>query len=209
MRKVSFLILVVLALLVGLFPFVFYYLKIPFEIIESKDNKLLSDILWIIGFHTHIIFGAIALLVGWVGFSEKIKIKYLIAHRIIGKLYIISAIISSISAVFSSFYVTGGDISFMGFMLLALIWLISTILGYINIKKDNVMLHQKMMIYSYAACFSGVTLRLWLPLLSLFINQFFIAYSIAAWLCWIPNLTVAYIIVQKIDENKFLTNQSQ
>ena len=36
------------------------------------------------------------------------------------------------------------------------------------------------------------------------INEFNIAYAIVAWLCWIPNLTIAYIITQKIERVKAL-----
>ena len=51
-----------------------------------------------------------------------------------------------------------------------------------------------MMIYSYAACFAAVTLRIWLPILTSILGEFLSAYRIVAWLCWVPNLIVAYII---------------
>jgi hypothetical protein len=55
-----------------------------------------------------------------------------------------------------------------------------------------------MMIYSYAACFAAVTLRIWLPLLISITGDFFIAYPIVAWLCWVPNLIVANLIVKSM-----------
>lgn len=63
-------------------------------------------------------------------------------------------------------------------------------------------MHQKMMIYSYAACFAGVTLRVWLPLLTLIFGDFVKAYILVAWLCWIPNLMVAYLINRKLESQK-------
>ena len=58
-----------------------------------------------------------------------------------------------------------------------------------------------MMIYSYAACFAAVTLRIWLPMLSALIGDFVIAYRIIAWLCWIPNIIWANQIVKRVELN--------
>ena len=54
------------------------------------------------------------------------------------------------------------------------------------------------MIYSYAACFAGAALRIWLPILIAFFGDFIVAYKIVAWLCWVPNLVVANIIIRRI-----------
>ncbi|WP_445737599.1 DUF2306 domain-containing protein [Mariniflexile sp.] len=113
-----------------------------------------------------------------------------------------SALISAFSGICISFYATGGTISFIGFILLGIIWFYSTIMGFFYIKSEEFELHQKMMIYSYATCFFGVTLRIWLPLLLIIINEFNTAYAIVAWLCWVPNLTFAYLITQKIEEKE-------
>jgi hypothetical protein len=43
---------------------------------------------------------------------------------------------------------------------------------------------------SYALTFSGVTLRIWLPLLMIPF-EFETAYPMVAWLAWVPNLLVA------------------
>lgn len=53
------------------------------------------------------------------------------------------------------------------------------------------------MIYSYAACFAAVTLRIWLPVLIVIIGHYGTAYLMVAWLSWIPNLLVAHFIIIK------------
>jgi hypothetical protein len=53
------------------------------------------------------------------------------------------------------------------------------------------------MIYSYAACFAAVTLRVWLPFLTLIFGEFVLAYKIVAWLCWVPNMIFAHLWVRK------------
>ena len=53
------------------------------------------------------------------------------------------------------------------------------------------------MVYSYAVCFSAVTLRIWLPILIAITGEFESAYLIVGWLSWVPNLIVAYFIVNR------------
>ena len=55
-----------------------------------------------------------------------------------------------------------------------------------------------MMVFSYAACFAAVTLRIWLPLFGIFIHDFNTSYRIIAWLCWVPNMAVAWYIVKRL-----------
>jgi len=66
------------------------------------------------------------------------------------------------------------------------------------VKNGNINKHQRFMLYSYAVCFSAVTLRIWLPLLTMSLGGFIEAYRIVAWLSWVPNLIVAHIIANKI-----------
>ena len=85
----------------------------------------------------------------------------------------------------------------LGFMGLGIVWLYSTVKAYFAIRKGDIQLHQGFMIYSYAACFAAVTLRIWLPLLTIAFQDFIIAYRIVAWLCWIPNIVFAYFWVKR------------
>ena len=80
---------------------------------------------------------------------------------------------------------------------LGVIWLYTTVRAYIAIRKKDLSLHQGMMIYSYAACFAAVTLRIWMPLLIMATGQFLVAYKIVAWLCWVPNMIFAYFWVRR------------
>src|SRR5690606_7833263 len=106
---------------------------------------------------------------------------------------------SSIAGILIAFFATGGFVSSLGFFCLGMIWLYTTIMAYLSIKKGQVESHQKMMIYSYAVCFSAVTLRIWLPLLIITFGDFITAYMIVAWLCWVPNLLVAYLITRRLE----------
>lgn len=200
-RKVPGIIIAVLTILVGLYPFIYFFINRKFGLLQSKSDALLSNVFWNIGFYVHIILGGIALLIGWTQFSGKLRTKNLKLHRQIGKVYVIMALISSLTSIYIAFYATGGIIASLGFMSLGIIWFYTTWKAYTEIKKGRIEPHQKMMIYSYAACFSAVTLRIYLPLLVLFFQDFNKAYVIVAWLCWLPNILFAWFIVKQLDSS--------
>jgi hypothetical protein len=103
--------------------------------------------------------------------------------------------VSGLAAVSISPQTSTGWIAGLGFGSLGVVWLYVTLQAYKSIRKRNVRGHQCMMVYSYSACCAAVTLRLWLPLLLGVLRlDFAIAYPIVAWLCWVPNLLVAYSI---------------
>ena len=109
-KKISFSLLAILAILFSLMPFAFYFYDITFGIINTKSLEVLSNLTWKITFHIHIISAGIALSIGWIQFVPKIRNKYMSFHKIIGNTYFISAIISSLASIFISFYATGGKI---------------------------------------------------------------------------------------------------
>ena len=188
----------ILAIGISIYPILYFVMESPFGILNEKSQDLLENAVWNIGFHGHISFGGIALLVGWLQFSKKIRNKYLDVHRKIGIVYVISVLISGICGFYIGIHATGGLVSQSGFVSLAIVWLATTIMGFRAAKRKDISLHEKMMIFSYAACFAAVTLRLWLPLLVTAFNGDFIpAYRIVAWLCWVPNMALAYFIVNK------------
>ena len=197
MKKASWIIIGTLSTLVGLYPIIYFLIDRKFGLLSSKSTELLSDNLWNIGFYGHIILGGLALLIGWLQFSHKLRRKNIKLHRTIGKTYVVSVLFSGICGLFIALYATGGIFSVLGFFSLGVIWLSTTILGFKAIKKGNVELHEKFMIFSFAACFAAVTLRIWLPILTSAVGDFVIAYRIVAWLCWVPNIVVAYFIVRK------------
>ncbi|WP_439132480.1 DUF2306 domain-containing protein [Polaribacter sp.] len=193
MKKKSWIIIGILSTLVGLYPMIYFFID---WLLSSKSVELLNNDLWNIAFYGHITFGGLALLIGWLQFSHKLRRKKIKLHKIIGKIYVIAVLISGIFGLYIALFATGGVISIFGFLSLGIIWLTTTVLGFKAIKNRNIALHKKFMIYSYAACFAAVTLRVWLPLLTIAIGEFNSAYRIVAWLSWVPNLMVAFLIVK-------------
>lgn len=196
-NKAAWVVFVLLAIGIGLYPLIYLFATEEFGILMNKSDELLSSTLWNFAFYGHISFGGLALMIGWLQFVKKIRTKRLLVHRNVGKVYVVSAVASGLCGVYLGFFATGGIVSSIGFICLGVIWLFTTIRAYIAVKNKDLSLHQGLMIYSYAACFAAVTLRIWLPFLTLIFGEFVLAYKIVAWLCWVPNMIFAHLWVRK------------
>jgi hypothetical protein len=209
-QKISKIVIALFAIIVGLYPGIYFIKERTFGLLSTKSSELLANVLWNTAFYTHIILGGIALLIGWLQFNTKLRLRNISAHRTIGKIYVVAVLFSSLSSIVLSFFATGGFIPSTGFACMGIIWFSTTLLSYLNIRRMNVEQHRKLMIYSYAICFGAVTLRIWLPLLIIMSGDFIFSYSIVAWLCWVPNLLVAHLIVRRLGpyQAQLPTNQS-
>lgn len=196
--KIIFIIVAAFCILIGLYPFVYYLIfEQEFALLPNKPDFIRSSIGWKVGFYLHIIFGGLALLTGWMQFIPTIRVTKPKLHRLIGFIYVVSVFISSISGVGIGVFATGGIIAALGFNCLGFIWFYTTYKAYATIIAGDVAKHRMWMIYSFSACFTGVTLRIWMPLLALLFDDFVTGYRIVAWLSWLPNILVASLIIKR------------
>ncbi|MEQ8576794.1 MAG: DUF2306 domain-containing protein [Fulvivirga sp.] len=202
MKKAAWIIFAILSTLIGLYPTIYFIFDKRFGLLGSKTEALLNDNLYNAAFFTHIVIGGFALLIGWLQFSKKLRRTNMNLHRLVGKGYVIAVLVSGLAGLYLAIFATGGMISKVGFFSSGIVWLTTTILGYTAIRKFNIEKHKKFMIYSYAVCFSAVTLRIWLPLLTITIGDFITAYNIVAWLSWVPNVIFAYFLTFKRRSDK-------
>lgn len=184
---------------IGLYPLKYFLMNGKVGILNAKPEWLLNHVVWYIAFYIHIVLGGVSLLVGWLQFSAKLRFRNVKIHRYIGKIYVVSALFSSFSGSYIALFADGGFWASLGFSCLGIVWFCTTLMAYLTIWNHQIVKHQVLMIYSYAACFAAVTLRIWLPILILIIGNYNTAYVIVAWLSWIPNLLVAYFVTNKIN----------
>ncbi len=196
LRKGLWIVFAFLCIAIGFYPVVYFLNGLHFGLLASKPDILLDNPVWKTAFLTHITGGGIALLTGWSQFSTGLRNRRPEIHRNLGKVYIISVLLSAVAGIYIALYATGGLIPAAGFLLLGIIWLVTTAGAWQHIREGRIEKHRVWMIYSYAACFAAVTLRLWLPLLMILTGDFRIAYPIVAWLCWVPNLITAFFMIQ-------------
>jgi uncharacterized membrane protein len=197
------------AIAIGLYPLLYFLIDMRSNgLLQSKPKAILDSSIWNTAFYIHIIFGGIALLIGWTQFSARLRMRYLNIHRFIGKIYVIAVTLSSVAGLYIAFFATGGLVCVLGFGSLAILWLISNIKAYSTIRQGHVSQHQNWMICNYALTFAAVTLRIWLPLLSAFVFHDFIpAYRVVSWFCWVPNLIIAIIIINNRKETVLIPQQ--
>ncbi len=183
---------------VGLYPLTYYIFDMHGKGLWSgKTNELIANTAWHTAFYCHITFGGIALLTGWTQFSKGLRARYTSAHRTVGKIYVVAVTLSSLAGFYIALFASGGITASLGFGLLALSWLLSVWKAFVSILKRDFKQHENWMIRNYALTFAAVTLRIYLPASQMANIDFIAAYRVISWLCWIPNLLVAQIIVIK------------
>lgn len=197
-KSLSYILMSALAVLTGLYPAVYFILDPRFGLLSTKTDALLASTLYTIAFYSHIVPGGIALLAGWSQFNSTFRNRHLQTHRTLGKIYVTCVLVSGTMGLCIAMHATGGWPSVAAFSILAVLWLYTTSMAYRYIIRGDQRRHEIAMIFSYALCFAAVTLRIWLFILIGITGDYFTAYPIAAWLCWVPNLLFAYFITRKM-----------
>ena len=183
-------------------PFALFAIAIGFDmhgkgLWAGKTKEVLENVVWHTAFYIHITFGGIALLIGWTQFSNNLRNRYLNTHPMIGKIYVGSVMLSSLAGLYIALFASGGITSTLGFGSLAVVWFFAVLMAYTSILKRDIKQHENWMIRNYALTFAAVTLRIYLPLSQMMHIDFIAAYRVISWICWVPNLIIAEIIIYK------------
>lgn len=163
-------------------------------------KRLLRVIPWA-GF-CHIVFGSLALILGGLQLSVRLRQRSLQLHKLIGNCYVGCVLIAAVGAMVSLSFTQSPWSSRSGFWLLAIVWPIVTLAGYPRGGKFNFQWHGKLMLYSYALTCSAITLRIYLGImLGLGIN-FSVAYPIAGWAGFLGNVLIAYLVLDGLSKRR-------
>lgn len=140
----------------------------------------------------HIMPATVALLIGPVQFLQSIRKHAPNIHVITGRIYLGCILASAFGALAIAPFTLGGNRNALGFALLALAWIGTTLAAIWHIRKGRANMHRALMAMSYALTLAGVTLRLQLGLFTGLMDMPFAqAYAIVAWSSWIPNMVAA------------------
>jgi hypothetical protein len=163
--------------------FILYALMVNY-IIDPGAEEFLSEKtglkrelnlpVWLNVMHVHVAFACIAMAAGLLNFSNRIFEKSRKFHRINGYVYLVSVLLVVITSGYMAPYATGGKISSMGFNVLNILWLLITIMAFVQIKKKQIIRHRNWMIRSYAFCFTNMLIHL---ITSLFHQGFGLVYA--------------------------------
>jgi uncharacterized membrane protein len=194
LKITGWLAMMILALLVTLVSFRYFILS-PESAVGPPLAKRFAEYITPLLFHAG--GGIIALSLGPWGFWKGFRNRYLRLHRWMGRIYLLAVLVGSTAGLYMAATAFGGLPTRIGFAMLGALWLISGAMAYTYIRRGNVQIHREWMIRNYALTFSAVTLRVWLPLFAALGYEFPEAYTTVAWLCWVPNLLVAELIISK------------
>lgn len=155
------------------------------------------------GILTHIAGAMLATIIGPFQFLPQIITnRYLKLHRWLGRTYLVGVLFGGLAGLYMAFLAYGGLPARLGFGLLAIVWLFSGFMAYRHIRRKEIQSHRQWMVRNYALTFAAVTLRLWLIVFQVAEVEFIEAYITVAWLCWVPNLMMAEVIVNRIRPNR-------
>ena len=144
------------------------------------------------GLYVHVFASSVALIVGPLQFSARLRAARPALHRWLGRCYLgIGILVGGVAGLFVALHAFGGPAARIGFACLALAWLYTGLRAYRAIRARDLAAHRRWMVRNFALTFAAVTLRLWLPASVVSGVPFELAYAVVAWLCWVPNLAVA------------------
>jgi hypothetical protein len=185
-----------LALLIALISFRFFVLN-PEAATGPPLGKKFAEHITPLLFHAG--GGIVALSLGPWGFLVRFRNNHLQLHRWMGRIYLLAVLIWSAAGFYMAATAFGGLPTRIGFSMLAALWFTTGVMAYWHIRQGRVQIHRTWMIRNYALTFSAVTLRVWLPLFLALGYGFSEAYATVAWLCWVPNLLIAELIINKVN----------
>jgi uncharacterized membrane protein len=196
---------------IGFFTFIFlaYVIFQYFILGPSKDVGFVStkeDIHyhpWITILYIHIIFGTLALVLGPLQFNNKLRQKKKNLHRNIGKIYVGSIFVAFIAGLYLAYYGTGGIMGVIGFYTLEFAWLITTLVGFLKIRKKDIKGHQEWMLRSYAVTLTFVSFRIWSIPAMVIEGKPGVLFGLTIIFSWVVNLLIAEWILVRKKKNLF------
>ncbi|MEI7525816.1 MAG: DUF2306 domain-containing protein [Mariniphaga sp.] len=144
----------------------------------------------------HVTLGITATIIGPFQFIESFRLTNLKRHRLIGKIYLLSTIISALISWYIVLPAThSGSLAYKGgLFFLGFIWIASAVMAYLSIKNKKIELHKEWMTRSYVITIAFVTFRLVEDLL---VGMDFKGTSeLMAWACWAVPLFITEVILQ-------------
>ena len=103
----------------------------------------------------HTLAGLFALLIGPVNFSSRIRQRHLTLHRVLGRIYVISVFVGSLTGIALAW----GRPGLPGTSMQAAAWMVCTVAAFITARNRQIAVHQQWMARSYAVTFTFVSSR--------------------------------------------------
>src|SRR5580658_1430930 len=103
----------------------------------------------------HTLAGILALLIGPINFSSRIRQRRRKLHRVLGRIYVVSVFIGS----FTGIALAAGRPGLPGTSMQAAAWVVCTTAAFITARNRQIVQHRQWMARSYAVTFTFVSSR--------------------------------------------------
>jgi uncharacterized membrane protein len=103
----------------------------------------------------HALAGVLALLIGPINFSSRIRERYTQTHRVLGRVYVVAVFIGS----FTGIALAAGRPGLPGTAMQAATWIVCTTAAFITARNRQITQHRQWMARSYAVTFTFVSSR--------------------------------------------------
>lgn len=150
----------------------------------------------------HVIGGMLALACGPWQFVRGLRARWPRFHRVTGRVYVFGCALGAVAGLALATTAHGGIVASLGFTALAVAWVATTGIALRHALGRRIDEHRRWMVRSFAVTFAAVTLRLWLGVYGgleaggVPLPAFATAYAAVAWLCWVPNLAIAWFLTR-------------
>jgi len=146
----------------------------------------------------HVAGAATALLVSPLQLIPSLRRGRPALHRWLGRVYVVGCTVGGIAGLPLAFGSAAGPIATAGFGTLAVAWLVTTLVGWRAGAAGRMLEHRLWMVRSFSLTYAAVTLRVYLAVLPTLPIAFVTGYRVIAFLCWVPNLVVAELLLGKL-----------
>lgn len=103
----------------------------------------------------HTVAGTLALVIGPVNFSTRMRERYLQLHRVLGRIYVVSVFVGSVTGI----ALAAGRPGLPGTSMQAAAWMVCTAAAFITARNRQITQHRRWMVRSYAVTFTFVSSR--------------------------------------------------
>jgi len=202
--RIPIVIMAVLSVLIAVMSYRFAFLTLALsfpEMLGHLEQRPLAFIL-------HISASPIALALGALQFFPRLRSRRPRLHRWVGRIYGVAILVGGASGLVVALGAEGGIAANSGFALLSLLWIGVTANAVRLAMAGRISEHRRWMIRSFALTFAGVTLRLYLLGFMAGGMSYTEASPYLAWMCWVPNLMIAEMIVWRVRTGRGQYRQS-
>lgn len=144
-----------------------------------------------VALYSHVLLAPLALALVPFQLWHGLRRRNAALHRWLGRLYGGVVLLSSLGGFWLALTTEAGQVASLGFGLLAVVWLATTVIGIVHAMQGDYIEHRRWIIRSVAATLAAVTLRLLIIGTEVGGLDSPGVYQAIAWLCWVPNMIIA------------------